>query len=169
MDPTIRSQRVRTALLVGGAVVTVVLLAVIAARHGREPDAGPALLDPSVTVPSLSGTIVAIAGDTLTVDVPQIVGAAIPERSPLRRRTVTVTRATQIMARTPKPAAEYGRERTVYAARRAEGVLTVPPHSYREAAVPKTELRVGDAIRVVDAERDLKNLLEITPTVIYKL
>lgn len=169
MDRVQKADWIRTALAIGAAIVIVVVLILASRNRGEQPAGGFDFTDQAIVIPSLTGIVTAVTAETLTIDVPQILGVAIPERSPFRKRTVILTSATKIVARTSKTSEAYQRERVAYAARRAAKIDSIPPHSYSENVLSRTELRVGDTIRVIDAQHDLKSLFEITPMSIYKL
>lgn len=167
--PSQSPHRLRTALLVGGAIVVVVLLAVIAARRGREPGAGAGLLDAAVVVPSLTGTITAISGDTITFAVEQMLGVPVPERSPLRTRTVRIAPETAITGRSEKSDAAYEGELAKYFAERRAGKRPAAPESHRTQTLGLRDLAVGDTVRVSAGGADIKQLVTFTAASIEKL
>jgi hypothetical protein len=96
---------------------------------------------PEGPIRTLTGSVVAVRGDRVIVDVPAILMVRIPQESDLRVRTVLVGERTKLF--------EYQR-------RASAAAVGSRPSPYQERTIALSELKEGDAVRVLGAPRDIK-------------
>lgn len=170
MDRVPQTHWIRTALAIGAALFVLVAVILLSIDRDQQSLDGFSFSDPAISVPALSGYVLDVQSDSFTMDVPQILGMSVPERLPLRTRVIRVGANTMINGRNERTAAEYEAALKQYAAAKARGERGVPPHTYAELSLRISDLRVGDAVRVSEAEfPDIKAVQEISAAAITRL
>lgn len=93
-------------------------------------------------VHALWGKVVEVGSDYIVLDVPQVLGVNIPSSSPLRERTVKVSRYTSIIDRIAKEEIQITGEMKAYNPKSG----TPPPSPYFEHLVQIRDLQLGNFV-----------------------
>ncbi len=156
-------------IIIISIIVLVGIFLLTRSRERTEPPPPPPetpavnLSDPTLEIRRLSGMILAITPQGFQMDVPSILGVALDANSPLRTREIIITTATRITQSSAKNSAQYAREREAYYKKRAQGERVFPPSSSSEIVIPKSRLKVGDAIQVTGVQDEsIKDMNPIT-------
>lgn len=120
----------------------------------------------SVSVTSLSGTVGGIADNSITMEVPSMLGVTIPSDADLFIRTVRISPETKITERVWRSEAELAAAMREYRARGGSGM---PPEPFVLRNLSLSDLIVGDRISVTAGGEDLKDVLEISAREITRI
>ena len=152
----------RTAFIVIIAGVIILALAIRAWQRltPRPPKIEPPIInleDPTLEIRSLDGQVLNIKNNSLTVEIPSILGVEIPKNSPLRVRTVMLDQATQFNYEIEKSSAVYAEEMKIYQQKKDEGKFALPPRPKENRNITIQDIKVGDYVYIVGINsQDLK-------------
>ncbi len=122
------------------------------AAHQKLIDTGVVARDQVVT--QIAGQVASVSGDTIVIDVPQLVADPLADPAPTER-TVKIgsdTKIAKIMPKTDKTAAAdeaaYDAALKKFEASGAKGAPPVPPLPEQESAITASDIQVGDRVTV---------------------